>query len=197
MIQSVCYTLSTLITAYSFVCLVRIVLSWAPHIEYSSFGRLLASLCDPFLNWFRRFPFARVGMVDFSPILALGALSVGSMIFSTIATTGQISLGIILASLLQVVWSFFSFLLNIFIIFLAIRLVYDFMNRYGYSQFWTMMDRFLNPPISYVTRLFTSGRKALPYRTSLILTLVVMVVVRVGLEFGMKYLLVWLYGMKF
>jgi YggT family protein len=197
MIQSIFYTLSTLITIYSIVCLVRIVLSWAPQIEYSPAGRFLASICDPFLGWFRRFPFTRVGMVDFSPILALGVLSVGSMIFSTLAATGQITLGIIIASLIQVIWSFFSFLLNIFIIFLAIRLVYDFINRYGFSQFWSRMDRFLNPPISYVTGLFSRGRKAFSYRASLIVTLAVTIIVRIGLGFGVKYLLVALYGMKF
>jgi YggT family protein len=197
MLKSIFFTISTLITIYSIICLVRIVLSWAPQIEYSPAGRFIAGICDPFLNWFRRFPFTRVGMVDFSPILALGTLSVGSMIFSTLASTGQISLGIIIASLVQVIWSFFSFLLTLFIIFLAIRLIYDFMNRYGYSQFWTMMDRFLNPPISYVTGIFSRGRKAFSYRTSLIITLVVTIIVRVGLEYGVKYLLAFLLGMKF
>ena len=77
-----------------------------PQIDQSPAGRFVAGLCDPFLNWFRRFSFTRVGMIDFSPILALGALSLGSMIFSTLASTGHITLGLVLAGLVQIIWSF-------------------------------------------------------------------------------------------
>lgn len=188
MFQSLFGAISALIKVYSAICLIRIVLSWVPEIEYSPAGRLISRICDPFLNWFRRFSFTRLGMVDFSPILALGVLSVGSMIFTRLSRTGTISVGIVIASLLQVAWSFFSFLLTIVIVFLAIRLIYDLMNRYGYSQFWTMMDRFLNPPIAWVTGLFGGGRKPLPYRTSLIITLVFMVGLRIGLGIGIGYL---------
>jgi len=196
MLQAAFYTLSTLISIYSLLCIIRVFLSWVPQLEYSPFGRILAGICDPFLNWFRRFPFARVGMVDFSPVIALGILSVGSMVFSKLATTGTISAGVIVASLVQVVWSFFSFLLNIFIICLAIRLVFDLMNRYSQSQFWVMLDRFLNPPIAWVTGLFhVNGRKLPSYRVSLILTLVMAVVLRVGIGLGVARLTVWLFSL--
>jgi YggT family protein len=187
--QSIFGALSALIKVYSAICLIRIVLSWVPEIEYSPVGKFIAGICDPFLNWFRRFSFTRVGVVDFSPILALGVLSVGSMIFTRLSRTGTISIGIVVASLIQVAWSFFSFLLTIIIIFLAIRLIYDLMNRYGYSPFWTMLDKFLNPPIAWVTSLLGGGRKPLPYRTSLIVTLIFMLVLRIGLEFGVGYLI--------
>jgi len=94
----------------------------------------------------------------------------------------------------QIVWSFVSFFLNIMILFLAIRLIYDLVNRNGFSPFWTMLDRFLNHPISYVTGLFTRGR-VIGYRASLILTLVFMIVLRVGLDFAIRYLLAFLYAL--
>lgn len=169
-------------------------MSWMPQLEYTAPGRFIAGLCDPFLNWFRRFSFTRIGMVDFSPILALGVLSVASMVFSTLGATGKISLGIILGGLLQVVWSFFSFFLTILIVFLVIRLIYDFLHRYTYSQFWTMLDKFLNPPISRVTHFFMRG-KTLGYRSSLILTLVTMIALRAGLEVLIRYLMALLYLM--
>jgi len=195
MLKSFFYTCSSVITVYSFVCLIRILLTWMPQIDQSPAGRFVASLCDPFLNWFRRFSFTSVGMIDFSPILALGALSLGAMIFSTLASTGHITLGLILAGLVQILWSFVSFFLNIMILFLAIRLIYDLVNRNGFSPFWTMLDRFLNHPISYVTGLFNRGRGVMGYRASLILTLVFMVVLRVGLDFAIRYLLVFLYAL--
>lgn len=192
MIQSILYAFSSLLSVYSFVCLLRILMTWIPQLENSQAGHFIKSICDPYLNWFRRFSFTRVGLVDFSPILALGVLSVASMAFSTFAATGRITVGIILAGLLQVIWSFISFFMNIFILFLVIRLIYDLFNRYGFSQFWTMLDRFLNPPISYVTRLFGRGR-TLSYRFSLILTLCVMVALRVGLSYGVAFLRTFLF----
>lgn len=191
MIKSFFFTCSSLLSVYSFVCLIRILMSWMPQTEDTPVGRFVAGLCDPYLNWFRRFSFTRVGMVDFSAILALGVLSVASMSLSTIGATGHISVGVILAALVQVLWSFFGFFLTIIILFLAVRLVYDLVVRYGYSPFWTMMDRFLNPPITYVTGLFSHGR-ALSYRASLILTLIVMLVIRIGLGIGVEYLVAFL-----
>ncbi len=194
MLQSIFYSLASLVSVYSFVCLLRILMSWMPQLEYSPVGRFIAGLCDPYLNWFRRFSFTRTGMVDFSPILALGTLSIASMTLTTLAATGRISLGVILGGVLQVLWSFFSFILNILILFLIIRLIYDIMSRYSYSQFWTMLDRFLNPPISKVTSFFMRGR-TLSYRMSLILTLAVIIVLRGGLEVAFRYLLALLYSL--
>lgn len=187
MIQSFFSTLGSLVSIYSFICLIRILMSWIPDLEYSQAGRFIAGLCDPWLNWFRRFKFTRIGMVDFSPVLALGVLSVASMAFSTFAMTGQISIAVILSGLLQVVWSFFSFFLNILILFLVIRLIYDLVSRYSYSPFWTMLDRFLNPPIAKITAFFHSG-KPLSYRMSLIVTLVTVIVLRVALTIGINAL---------
>lgn len=187
MFQSLFSTISTVISIFSLVCFIRIMLTWMPNMEYSSVGKFLSGLCDPYLHWFKRFSFTRVGMIDFSPILGLGVLSVGSMTFATIAATGRVSIGIILAGFLQVLWSFFGFFLSILAIFLVIRLVYDLINRYNYGPFWTMLDRFLNPSISYVTQLIGRGR-TFSYRASLIMTLIVIVALRFGLTFGVEYI---------
>lgn len=194
MLQSLFYTISSLISVYSLVCLARVVMSWMPNLEYTTVGRFLASVCDPYLNWFRRFSFSRIGAFDFSPIFALGLLSVASMTFSTLAVTGRITVGVILAGILQVLWSFAAFLLNIFIVLMIIRLVYDLLHRYGYSQFWTVVDRMLNPPIARVTGFFFRTQ-VISYRSSLALTLTVMIVLRVGLGIGVTALSGLLYAL--
>ncbi len=191
MIQSVFFTLASLASLYSLVCLVRILFTWIPGLEYSMAGRLLGRICDPFLDWFRRFSWTRVGVADFSPILALATLSAATMIFSSIGTTGRISLLVIILILVQVIWSFLSFLLNILILFLFIRLVYDLVSRYQYGPFWVMLDRFLNPVISAVSRGITRflGRtRPLRYRVSLIATFLTILAVRIGLTVAMRYL---------
>lgn len=187
MLRSLFYTASSIISLYSLLCVIRVLLSWMPEIEYSQPGRILARICDPYLNWFRRFSFTRVAMVDFSPIIAIGVLSVVAQILPGIGVTGHISIGVILAGILDVVWSFFSFFLILLIASLAIRLIYDLTNRYGSSPFWTMLDRFLNPSISRVCSFLARG-KTLPYRTALILTLAVTVASWIILHFGVIYL---------
>ena len=177
--RSIFAALSQLVQIYSLVCVIYILLTWIPGLRYSAFGRALASICEPFLNLFRRFRFTRIGMADFSPILALGALSVISMALSRFAYTGAFSFGFVLAGVVQVVWSFFSYLLTLLLIFLAARVIYDlFFSSGNRSPFWVMLDNFLNPIISFVSQIFF--RSGGSYRARLIATLACMLVLRVG-----------------
>ena len=49
-----------------------------------------------------------------------------------------------------------------------------------------MMDRFLNPPIAWVTGALNRGR-SMPYRTSLIFTLVAAIAGRVLLSYAVSF----------
>jgi len=50
--------------------IIYILMSWVPSIQESSFGRLLAKFCEPYLGFFRKF-IPPIGMIDFSPIIAI------------------------------------------------------------------------------------------------------------------------------
>ena len=179
MVHSLLLTVRQLINAYLFLCFIRILLSWVPSAAYSSFGKVLSSICDPYLNWFRRFKFTRVGMVDFSPILSLGILSIAAQLITSLLMTGTISFWGLCASVIQLIWSFIGFILNLLIIFLIIRLVYDFFGSSSGSPFWYNLDRFLSPVIAKVTVFFSW--KPLQYRTRLILTIILILLLRIAL----------------
>ena len=181
MLRSLLYTVSQIISLYSFLCLIRIVLSWIPSAANSSFGQILSSLCDPYLNWFRRFPFTRIGMIDFSPILALGVLSVGSDMIARIIRTGHLSLWGILISLLMIIWSFLSFIFNLLIIFLIVRLLYDLLGASNNSPFWYSLDRFLNPAIAKITSFIPA--RAMSYRTRIIASILILLLLRIAFGF--------------
>lgn len=67
--------LTTLIEYYSFLLIARVILTWIPAIDwYQQPWRLLAQICDPYLNLFRRW-IPPIGGIDISPIIALFALS--------------------------------------------------------------------------------------------------------------------------
>ena len=184
MMRSLLLTVRQLINAYLFLCFIKILLSWVPSAAYSSFGRVLSSICDPYLNWFRRFRFTRIGMVDFSPILSLGILSMTAQLITSILATGTISLWAVVVSIIQLRWSFVSFILNLLIIFLIIRLGYDLFGSSNSSPFWYNLDRFLSPVIAKTTGFFQ--RKPLQYRTRLVLTIILILLLRIvlGLFFG-------------
>nr|WP_315443256.1 YggT family protein [uncultured Treponema sp.] len=179
MVRSLLLTVRQLINVYLFLCFIKILLSWVPSAAYSSFGRMLSSICDPYLNWFRRFRFTRIGLVDFSPVLSLGILSIAAQLITSLLTTGTISLWGLCVSIIELVWSFIGFMLNLLIIFLIIRLGYDLFGSSSSSPFWYNLDRFLSPVIAKVTGFFP--QKPLQYRTRLILTILIILLLRIAL----------------
>lgn len=60
-------------TIYTFMLLAYILLSWVPAAQDSAVGRFLASVCEPYLGFFRKF-IPPIGMIDISPIVAIFAL---------------------------------------------------------------------------------------------------------------------------
>ena len=66
--------ISIIFSIYSFMLIVYILMSWVPAAQSSSFGRLLAKFCEPYVGFFRKF-IPPIGMIDFSPIIAILLLS--------------------------------------------------------------------------------------------------------------------------
>ncbi|HDR6308362.1 TPA: YggT family protein [Bacillus cereus] len=75
--------LVTAIEIYSWALIIYILLSWFPGAKESTFGEVLARICEPYLEPFRRF-IPPLGMIDISPLVAIFALK--------FATSGLISL---------------------------------------------------------------------------------------------------------
>lgn len=63
----------SLLTIYSYALIVYILMSWFPGARDSQFGELLARICEPYLEPFRRF-IPPLGMIDISPIVAIFVL---------------------------------------------------------------------------------------------------------------------------
>ncbi|MGP7817587.1 YggT family protein [Niallia sp. 01092] len=62
-----------LITVYSYALIIYILMSWIPSAKETGFGRILARICEPYLEQFRRF-IPPIGMIDISPIVAIFVL---------------------------------------------------------------------------------------------------------------------------
>jgi YggT family protein len=68
----------TAIEFYSFALIGYILLSWFPNARESGIGKFLATICEPYLEPFRRF-IPPLGMIDISPIVAIISLNFASM----------------------------------------------------------------------------------------------------------------------
>lgn len=63
----------TLLEIYRYLIIGYILLSWVPNARDSFIGEFLGKLVEPYLSIFRKF-IPPLGMIDFSPIVALIAL---------------------------------------------------------------------------------------------------------------------------
>ncbi|MFC7363710.1 MULTISPECIES: YggT family protein [Bhargavaea] len=59
---------------YSILLVIYVLMSWVPSTRETSIGRLLAKICEPYLDIFRKI-IPPIGMIDISPIVALIALN--------------------------------------------------------------------------------------------------------------------------
>src|SRR5574344_1924629 len=116
-------TIATLIETYSFLCFLRIILTWIPGASYSRFGSFLSSICDPFLNIFSGIRWMRIGNLNFSPAIAIGLLYALSSIMNGLAATGYLNLNVVTVNLIRVIWSIVISVLGFVFILLIIRFI--------------------------------------------------------------------------
>jgi len=163
------------------LCFIRIMLTWIPGASYSSFGRFLSSICDPYLNLFRGIRWLRFSNFDFTPAIALCILIALSTVFGNFALTRTISLGSILAILVRLSWSIFSSFIGFIAIVLAVRLVIMFLHKDSgyYGSIWEQVDHALSPFVFRITNVFSGGRPV-PYRNALITGLIILILMQIG-----------------
>ena len=140
--------LSSVVSIYMMIVFFRVLLTWFSWMGGGSLQNMLAKITDPYLNWFRRFTFLKVGFMDLSPIAALAVLSLLNRVLANLAAHGSISFGIILAMISQMLWSAVSFLLGFLIIVCILRLVAHLGRFNTYHQFWRVIDA-IYQPVSY------------------------------------------------
>lgn len=171
--------LAGIISVYTMLCFVRIILTWIPNLNYSKFGQLLASICDPYMNYFRNIRFLRIGNMDFSPVLSIGLLVVASNLLSTLAVTGQLKIGYLIASIISMIWSILASILSFLIILLIIRVIVLFVSK-GNSTFWYSLDKTLNPVVYKVAGIFRGRNTFMTQKTAYVITIVTIFVLRIA-----------------
>ncbi|HOV38975.1 MAG TPA: YggT family protein [Spirochaetales bacterium] len=156
MVRILMHTLGALVSLYTLLIIVRILLTWfSSPLGYGKVHHFLASVTDPYLNYFRRFSIFQIGRFDFSPVAALIVLSVLGNIFSSIALFGRITLGSILAFTLNACWSVVSFFILLYLFCILLRLFGMLIHSNSTRPFWMTLDMLLSPVLIRIAHLFT------------------------------------------
>lgn len=80
-------TLSTFVTFYSYLLIIRVLLTWFPTVNwYNQPFAALSQITDPYLNLFRNI-IPPLGGMDFSPILAFVALNIVGYLLGMLTTS--------------------------------------------------------------------------------------------------------------
>lgn len=69
--------LGEVIVYYSYALIIYILMSWFPNARDTSIGRFLTTICEPYLEPFRKIV-PTIGMFDFSPIIAFFVLNLAA-----------------------------------------------------------------------------------------------------------------------
>lgn len=119
-IMQVAAFISKLISFYSFLIWIRILLSWVnPYTREGSITYYFSIIVDPYLKLFRSRHF-HFGMLDFSPIFAIASLSFLQAIANIFANYGYITLGLIISLSLNIIW---GYAISFFFLFLFLSLI--------------------------------------------------------------------------
>ena len=168
------------ISIYSFLCFVRILLTWFPNVSHSPVSKILSSICDPYLLLFRRLRFLNFGGFDFSPAAAICVLAGLATIANSLANTGRILISTLLVMIIQLFWSFLSSIIFLMIIILIVRLITILVtNDYGsYNSLWGMVDRIISSIIYRLTGVFS--RNTMPYKKAIIFSILMLLAIYIS-----------------
>jgi len=170
MLHTLFTTIAAILNLYSILCIIRVFMTWIPGLKFTAFGKFMSKITDPYMNLFKSMRFLTIGYVDFSPIVAIGILSLLSSIFARIANTGRIYLGGILGSVIYMIWNLFSTIALVITVVIFIRWIVLLVNhgQTPYNSPWNQVDTFLEK-ISYkFSNAF--ARRPVKYQTSLLIT---------------------------
>lgn len=183
MISTILSILSAIITLYTLLCFIDIIMTWIPGAKFTKFGKFISSVCDPYMNFFSKFGWLRIGNIDFSPIISIGILSLVSSILGGIQSTGRIYFGGILATIIYMIWNVFSSLLGIFFILIVVRWIALLINhgRTSFDSGWNQLDQVLNKITYRVAGTFT--KSSMSYQKSLLITWITFLVIMLAGRF--------------
>lgn len=176
MIQYILSVIAGVLSLYTLLCFIYILMSWFPGARFTKFGHFMTAICEPYMGIFRKMSFLRISNIDFSPIVSIGLLSLASAILAGIQRTGRIFFGGILGTILNSLWGIASSIIGIFTLLILIRWIVLLINkgRTSYDSGWNQVDMILNKMSYKIAGTFS--KKTMSYQTSLLLSWIILLI---------------------
>jgi uncharacterized protein YggT (Ycf19 family) len=176
--------LSYLLVVYIILISMRFLLSWFPGAASGRAWRLLLRVTDPYLRLFSGLGFLRRGLFDFTGVAAVLVLVVALDLARVIARYGRFTLGLALGTVVGAIWSGLSFLLILFIVLAALRLVLRLFTRRYESSIGELLEAMVRPMVSLARDLLP---RSLALKEEYLLLVVIAVLVAVHLLGGLIF----------
>lgn len=181
--------LASVVSIYTLLCFVRVMLSWFPGAEYSRFGQVLRQMCDPYLDIFRRFRFLRFSSFDFTPAIGLCVLMALQAFFNSLAMGKAFRISTILSMLVMLVGNIFTSVLGFFAVIILVRLIVYLIIGDGQGSYsiWTAMDRAISPIIFRIAGLVFRNQ-SVSFVKALVTSFIILAVFAVGIAYALGVL---------
>lgn len=151
--------LQAAVMVYLMMVALRIIITWFRGTGHSAPGGLLVKATDPYLRWFQRLGFLRIGVLDFSPAAGILVLIVAGNLLQRLVAAERVSVGIVLAQVLVVTWSAASVIVTLFMIMTVARAFLAAMRWEEGGGLLRMLDHTLQPIVTFVSRRVSLGER--------------------------------------
>ena len=159
---------------FSVLIFVRIIFSWIGGVNFGRVGGALARICDPYLNWFRRFSFLRIGFLDLSPIAGIAVIAVAQNALGSILRFGRVSIGFLLAIVFQFALSAANFILGFAAVILVLRFIAYCTRRNIAAPFWQVIETISHSILYRVGRVLYP-RRIVTWKTGITTSIAVII----------------------
>ncbi len=164
-LMSIASIVATLLSFYSLLIWLRIILTWIRvpgQTQENPLAYYIGKVVDPYLSWFRGgISSLKRSHIDLTPpLVALAVLSVvQSMLRFYGGAYGTITIGMVVALILQTLWSYLlSPVFWFLIILLGFRLFFCYKRSAKTISYITMLDSLIGGVLNWVQRIFYPKR---------------------------------------
>ncbi|MGQ9614798.1 MAG: YggT family protein [Spirochaetota bacterium] len=166
-----------LFSIYIILIFIRVLFAWLRPNMFNPIVRFVYTLTNPYLRLFAGLKFLRIGVFDLTPILAFYFLYLLQELVYRVILMGYFSLEILLSLCVLLLFRFVYFILIIFLIVLALRLIFELARIRGNNPVIAAVYSLSEPairPVRRMLRLNTTGG----FDISLFISLICVVLLR-------------------
>jgi len=192
--------LASLLSFYSLLIWLRIVLTWIKvpgQMQENPLAHYLGKIVDSYLSWFKGITSLRRSRFDLTPLVALAALSVVQSMLRLYGSYGKLTVGMVFALVIQTLWSYLvSPIFWFVIILLGIRLVFCYRRSPQSIGYITMLDSMIGGVLNWVQNLFYP-KKAINDRQLVITSLIFFIALYVVTSLVLRFLIGFFANLSF